>query len=279
MQVANSRGEVVGSIVHGPHSSGPCIYGTVPVVVDAGSSARMRIFAAIASRESPLRSSSNPARPAGGVTAAIDGAQAWEAHGVSAGAVHWISANGNLQRLLYALCQSVPEMETELSVAYSFSEDHAALVAVSSGDPLSVEDYRTTAFVVWMHELLGLHFMKEECDEEAIAAARAKVTEVQCAAAWKLINERDNILQASGWYAAVMEDERLRLITASMAINTGIGTFEKMLEKASDYTSKDLTDARIKVYQSIGAGFGVTRSNWELNECKLVVDGQAFNAA
>lgn len=273
--VLSSDGKVIGVITSYRGDTGPLIYGNVPIVVDASSPAPLRIFAAISSRESPLRAT--PSKPVFKAVGAIDGVQGYEKHGVSAGSMQWISRNGNLQRLLRALADALPDVADEIAARYEFSADGKQLVG-ADGEPLSVEEYRSTEFCVWLHELLGCHFMAAEATEEELAEARATASRVQCDEAWKLITERDDILRYLGWLDAVNDDERLRLITASMAINVGIATFKRMLAGAKEKTAKALTANRIHIYQTMGAGFGVTRSNWELSDCDLVVDGQPFRS-
>lgn len=273
--IHGTNGQVVGAIITYGDSSGPCIYGDVPVVVSADSPAYLRIFGAISSRESPMRSKGNPKKPSFEPVGAINGVQAYEKHGASAGAVHWISVNGNLQRMLKKLCDAVPQVGEYLYASgYSFSGDK--MCSAASGDPLTTDEYRSSEFCVFLYELLGAHFLSGEADEAEIAGVRAGITQVQCSEAWKLITDRDALLKKHGFFEATYADERLRMVTASISINCGVKLMESMLADTEDKTAKALTEARVRRYDSVKSGFGRSRSLWELN-CGNINDGVPFN--
>lgn len=277
LNILDSSGNVVGYVMSTDKYTGPLIYGCVPIPVSDDSPASLRIFAAISSRESPVRSESNPHKPAFKTAGALDGVQAYETHGASAGAVHWITKNGNLQFVLKELCANVPAFNDQFSTRYSFNEEAVKqLIDVSTGEQLTVEQYRSVDFCVFLYECLGAHFLVGEADDDELASVRADIAKVQCDEAWKLISQRNPLLKKHGFYDATMEDERLRLITASMSINCGTDLMGRMLSHATDKTAAALTESRIHEYSRIGATFGKTRSLWEANDCTLVTDGKPF---
>lgn len=271
--IRDHNGVSIGYITKYRDWEGPLIYGDVPVLVTKDSPAKLRIFGAISSRESPMRSKSSHRKPSFQAVGAINGAQAYEPHGASAGAVHWISKNGNLQRLLSDLCQAIPDFAHEFAYQYTIDTDFNLRFA-ETDEVLKVEDYRSTEFCVFLHEVLGAHGIADE-DEELANEVREKIAAVQCASAWKLIQDRDVLLKKHGFYEATIADERLRLITASMSINCGIALMERMLSKSDEPTAEALTESRILEYQRIGAGFGKDRSIWEM-KTDLVYDRKEF---
>lgn len=241
---------------------GPLIYGDVPFEHDG--SCKTRILYAIASRESPLRNPSDPSTVALPLRPALNGVQIYEPW-VSAGLVHFTSKSGNLQRMLLDVIKESPDVAEFLAASgiYLTGDDESTLNFYHAGEDAdemeewTLEEMRTSIFPILLNKALGM------------AGAR----DVQVRHAWALIEERDTILKELGWFEPVVEDERLRLLTASLAINASVKLMRRVLKRAKDKTAEALTDARIAVYDEIGSGFGKSRAKWEM-ETDLVEDGK-----
>jgi hypothetical protein len=241
---------------------GPCIYGGTEFVPNS-SSLEERILAVIGCRESPLRNPKDKTRMAHPLRPSLNCIQAYEwtdTHGywASMGLCHAITRNGNAQKLLGEIFDNFPELEEYFNKSGYFLLENSICVA-GKVDELDVIDYYGEPY----SKLEGSDYIKNESLllvlYDILGDARTKDTQVKFF--WKLISERDKVLKEMGWLDAVNENKRLRLLTASLAINASVGLMKECLRGAKSKTPEALTESRIAAYR----GKGKERAVWELN--------------
>jgi hypothetical protein len=245
--------EVIGTYLKYKGDTGPCIYGKTEFKPDE--SFKQRCLAAIASRESPIRSSKKPSVAKYPLVPGYSSVQAYEPW-VSLGMCHAISRNGNAQKLMQRIVDEVPDLCHKLE-EYGYRVSNNVFRLLSPDTEMTLNDLRREHFCVSLHKILE--------DERTIP--------IQCDFFWGLIEERFSVVKDEEWFEPAMEDERIMLIIASLSINAGVGLFRRCLANADDYTADALTASRIQEYTKIGSEFGVDRANWE-RTCKYVVDKQ-----
>jgi hypothetical protein len=247
--------EIIGAYLKYKNDSGPCIYGKTEFVPNEDY--KQRILAAISSRESPIRAENDPTKVGWPLKPGYSSVQAYEPW-ISIGMCHAISRNGNAQRLLQKLSDSVPSVKDSLLEDGFIVEQET--FKDSDGNSLTLPRIRSEDFCVAIHKALE--------NEETI--------QPQCEFFWGLIEERFPIVKETGWWESAVRDERIMLIISSLAINAGTTLFRSILEDSEEYTADALTSSRIKKYKAIGSNFGVDRANWE-RSCSYVTDGRQID--
>ena len=250
----NKTKQVIGCFLKYKNDSGPCIFGKTEFVPDA--SFKQRCLAAVSSRESPIRSNKNPRKVGWPLKPGYSSVQAYEPW-VSLGMCHAISRNGNAQRLLQSVLDTIPELRKKLRLSGFDVIDKTIMVIKPKLATASKKEIRSVAFVK------AVHFVLED----------PRTIPVQVDFFWSLITEREHIVDNCGWKEKSMEDERVFLIIASLAINAGVELFKRILLGAKEKTSDSLTNSRVGAYKRLGLNFGVDRAKWE-RTCKYAIDGK-----
>lgn len=246
--------EKIGVYLKYKDSLGPCIFGKTEFKPD--SSFKQRCLAAIASRESPIRSSKDPAKAKFPLVPGYSSTQSYEPW-ISIGMCHAISRNGNAQKLMERVFLSVPELSDKFR-EYGYVVAKGTFRNAKDDSLLTSKDIRSEHFCVALHKILE----------------DSRTIQPQCDFFWKLIEERFSIVKQTGWFDAAMADERSMLIIASLAINAGVALFRRCLTGAKTKTAKELTDSRIREYKKIGANFGIERAKWEFS-CSYVTNDKS----
>lgn len=252
--------EVAGQLLRYGGERGPCLYADTPMRLGADASFRDRGLAVIASIESPMQRPDDATNKLSPQSPGLNSVQAYEPH-VSLGLCHAISRYGAAQSLVRRVLAQHPELSVWFGPdgGYGIEAERDRFF----DDGLGTSAPRSTNLCLALRRILG-GWGPDGQDPTVVAS----VQEIQTSFFADMIRERGRLVRAGGWDEAARRDERLMLILADLAINTGVALMRDVLASAYDKTAVALTAAREAAHPPTAA-----RARFMLTVDRLVCGG------